>query len=53
MRIIVHYPKSEKELSELGEKVAEIHTEAIISYLDNLSCSKEQKMQMIDKIKEK
>ena len=53
MKIIVHYPKSEKGLSELCEKVAEIHTEAIISYLNSLSCPKEQKIQIIEKIMKK
>ena len=53
MKIIVHYPKSEKGLSELCERVAEIHTEAIISHLNSLSCPKEQKLQVVEKIKEK
>jgi len=53
VKIIVHYPKSEKGLSELSKKVSELHIEAIISYLNNQSCPKEQKIQIIEKIKEK
>lgn len=53
MKIIVHYPNSEEELSELGKKTADLHIEAITSYLDKLFCPKEQKIQIINKLKEK
>ena len=53
MKIIVHYPKSEKGLSELSEKVADLHIEAVISHLNKQSCPKEQKIQIIEKIKRK
>ena len=53
VKIIVHYPKSEKELSDLSKKVVDLHIEAIISYLNNQSCPKEQKMQIIEKIRKK
>jgi len=45
MKIIVHYPKSEGGLSELMKKATDLHIEAIIAYLDKLSCPKEQKLQ--------
>lgn len=53
MKIIVHYPKSEEGLSELMKKATDLHIEAIIAYLDKLSCPKKQKLQIIEKIRKK
>jgi len=51
MNIIVHYPKKQEDIEELRKKVATVHTEAVIRYIDKLNCPKEQKIALIDVIK--
>lgn len=40
----------EQNREELGEKVAKIHGEAVISFLKRLTCPSEQKKQILSKI---
>lgn len=47
MKIIVHYPTSENGLNELKKNVAKVHVEAVSSYISNLPCPKEQKLELI------
>lgn len=48
MNIIVHYPKDEQAVKALQKKVADVHAEAVDSYIDKLTCPKEQKIMLLD-----
>ena len=37
MNIIVHYPKTAKELAELEKRVATVHIDAVTTRINNLS----------------
>jgi len=50
MKIIVHYPTSDKGREELAKRVAQIHAETAMQYIGKLSCSNEQKTALIDAI---
>lgn len=52
MNVIVHYPASCDTQKILAEKVASVHTQAVLHKLQTLSCPKEQKLQLIKAIKE-
>jgi len=47
VNIIVHMPKTDK-IAELQNKVAEVHSDMVMSYINNLSCSKEQKLKLVE-----
>ncbi len=51
MKIMVHYPTSENGLKELKKNVAKIHAEAVSSYISNLPCPKEQKLELLDSLR--
>jgi len=53
MNIVVHYPKSADRVAELEKRVATIHIEAVSSYINNLSCPKSQKLELVDSVKKK
>lgn len=48
MNIIVHYPKDEQKLNALQKKVAEAHAEAVDTFINQLTCPKEQKIALLD-----
>lgn len=50
MNIIVHYPKNEQAIKALQKSVATVHAEAVASYIDKLTCPKEQKIALIDMV---
>ncbi len=50
MNIIVHYPKSSENILALQKRVAKIHAQAVISYIQKLSCPKEQKLHLLKEI---
>ncbi|MDL2233513.1 hypothetical protein LJC63_08040 [Ruminococcaceae bacterium OttesenSCG-928-L11] len=50
MKIIVHYPTSENMKKELANRVAEIHADAAIQYIEKLTCPTEQKDALIRSI---
>ncbi len=51
MKIIVYYPTSENGLNELKKNVAKVHADAVSSYISNLPCPKEQKLELIDSLR--
>ena len=51
MNIIAHYPKRQEDIEALRKKVATVHAEAAIRYIDKLNCPKEHKVALIDTIK--
>lgn len=50
MNIIVYYPQSEEVLHDLQKKVADVHAEAVLQYLQKLSCPQAQKQKLIDEL---
>ena len=52
MNVIVHYPQKAENVHALQVRVATVHAQAIIRYLEKLTCPKEQKIQLIEEIKE-
>ena len=50
MKIIMHYPDEGKK--ELACQVSHIHGKTVLSFLCSLSCSLEQKLLLLDQIKE-
>lgn len=53
MKVIMHYPKTEQSRQKLQKKIASVHAEAVEQYLVKLPCPKEQKQDLINKIKQK
>lgn len=51
MNIIVHYPKTAKELAELEKRVATVHIEAVTTHINSLSCPKPQKLLLLEILK--
>lgn len=52
MNIIVHYPTSEQAFAEMQKRVAMVHAEAVGSYIEKLTCPKEQKIKLIEAVQE-
>lgn len=50
MQVILHMPSNSKDKKKLQKNVAEIHAEGILSYINKMSCSKEQKLQILNEI---
>jgi len=50
MKIILHIPKDKEKLNELSSKVAKIYGSAIKHKVENLKCSKNQKIKLLDEI---
>ena len=53
MNIIVHHPKDPKDIALLEKKVAQVHAEAVIQYIQKLPCPKNQKIALLNSIKER
>lgn len=52
LNVIVHYPKTEKGYERLQKAVADVHIQKVINKINSMTCSTEQKMQIIDNIRE-
>jgi len=50
MNIIVYYPKTEESKKELSRKTAGIHNQAVLKYIQQLSCPNYQKQALITAI---
>ncbi len=50
MHVIVHYPKSAENIRNLQKRVAKIHAQAIVIYIQKLPCTKEQKIHLVKDI---
>lgn len=46
----MHYPKTDNGKTELKNKIATVHAQAVEQYLNQLSCPKEQKSNLLKKI---
>ena len=51
MEIFVHYPKTDKDIKELGKRAAVVYAQAVTQYIEHLPCPKEQKLKLFDEIK--
>lgn len=50
MQVILHMPSNTKDKKKLQKNLAEIHAEGILSYINKMPCSKEQKLQILNGI---
>lgn len=50
MKIIMHYPETEQGMNELKNTVATVHAESVKKYIKNLSCPKEQKIELCNAV---
>lgn len=47
MNILMHFPQSKADLDTLPARISEIHAEAAIHHLDQLTCPREQKLELL------
>lgn len=50
IKIIVHYPKTEEGRQELARRVADVHADFVISYIDKLNCPIKQKLELLQAV---
>lgn len=53
MEVFVYYPKANKDMKELEKRVAMVHAQAVIQYIQRMSCPQKQKLQLINALKKK
>ena len=53
MNIRVHLPDTEEGWEMLNERMAEIHSEFIIDQINNLPCSYEKKLEVLEGVRRK
>ena len=51
MNVIMHYPKDMADIEELKNRVASVHIETVGSYLNRQNYPVEQKMELIESLK--
>ena len=50
MNIIIHFPTAPSDINALKNKIATVHADAVNSYIQNLTCPKEQKLVLVKAI---
>lgn len=50
--MIVYAPICREKQKELAQRVASLHAQTVIAYLKNMSCPGQQKLQLIERIKQ-
>lgn len=50
INVIMHYPETEEGKQELARRVASVHADFTIQYIQNLKCPTEQKIQLLDAV---
>lgn len=50
MKIIVHYPRTEQGKQKLKRAVTDVHIGAVLKYVSELNCSKEQKEKLMKEV---
>ena len=50
INIIVHYPTTEEGWRELRRRMAIVHADAVLNYVQKLNCPTWQKIKLIDAI---
>lgn len=53
MNIKVHLPSTKEGWEKLSERIAGIHSEFIINQINNLPCSYERKLEILEGVKRK
>jgi len=53
MKVIVHHPKDPKDIATLQKRVAAVHANAVLRYLEKLPCPKEQRVKLLNTVIEK
>ena len=53
MNVIVHHPENPENIIALQKKVAVVHAEAVLRYVQKLNCPKEQKLKLMNALKDK
>ena len=48
VNVIIHFPADEQGKIELAKRVAEIHSDAVITKLNQLNCPSGQKLALLD-----
>ena len=48
MNIRVHYPDTEEGMKELADRVAKVHAQSVINYINSLEISYEAKVELLD-----
>ena len=48
--VIFSYPKSDAEKEELARRVAEVHADAVIRRIKDLTCPTAQKLELLDAV---
>ena len=50
MNIVIHYPAGADEKRELQKRISIVHSNAILKYIEKLSCPAEQKKEILSKL---
>ena len=50
MKVIVHYPQTKQGKEKLKRAVSEVHIDAVLKYISNLNCLKEEKEKLLKEI---
>lgn len=50
IHVIFHYPRTEEGARELAMCAAEIHANAVIRRIQDLNCSRQQKLELLDAV---
>ena len=50
MKIIVYYPKTSEQQAAFDARVEKFHAEYVAQYIERLSCSREQKLKLLDAV---
>lgn len=50
MKAIVHFPKATEEQVELRHRIAMMHADGIISYINGLPYTKQQKLDLLNAV---
>lgn len=53
MEVRVHLPDTEEGWEMLNDRMAEFHAEFILNQINNLSCSYERKLEVLEGVKRK
>ena len=50
MNMIVYQPKTEEDRKELRKKAALLHSQAVLQYIQQLSCPNDQKQALMEEL---
>ena len=53
VNVIVHHPEKPENINALQKKVAVVHADAVLRYVQKLNCPKEQKLKLMNALKDK